>query len=230
MNQKRRPPAAMDPKWIALGVLSVMLLVAVGSQVLFPPAAGTKKTPPKRDSGVVAELDPSMFPGPSTAEPAGTSGPGKGFSRRSEARHELDPEKFYPVAKVADGDTLEVSDDGRTHRIRLFGVDTPETKQAYGPEAKAFTVAFLADKKARVVVKDVDQYGRLVAQVFREDGKSLNEALVENGCAWWYRQYDKKNATLDRLETAARDGKIGLWAAPDPTPPWVWRSKNRRED
>lgn len=220
----------MDPKWIALGVLSVMLLVGVGTQVLGPPAGPPKKTP-ARNPGIVAELDPSMFPGPSTAEPSATKeAPGKGSSRRSEAGHELDPAELYEVKKVADGDTLEVSDGKESHRIRLFGVDTPETKQAYGPEAKAFTLAFLADKKARVVVKDVDQYGRLVAQVFREDGKSLNEALVENGCAWWYRQYDKKNATIDRLETAARDGKIGLWAAPDPTPPWVWRSKNRRED
>ena len=59
------------------------------------------------------------------------------------------------------------------------------------------------------------------------DGRSLNEELVYQGLAWWYRKYSK-DQSLGELEAQARQAKLGLWADTEPVPPWEWRKTKRQ--
>ena len=63
----------------------------------------------------------------------------------------------------------------------------PEKRQPFGTKAKQFTSEHAFGKDVTVIVKDTDKYGRTVAEVILPDGKNLNEELVYNGFAWWYR-------------------------------------------
>ena len=51
----------------------------------------------------------------------------------------------------------------------------------------------------------------------------LNKELVRSGNAWWYSHYDRNDAELEALEAHAREARLGLWAAPNPLPPWEGR-------
>jgi micrococcal nuclease len=130
------------------------------------------------------------------------------------------------VVGVLDGDTLEVMQNGRAVRVRLAEVDCPEKSQPYGARAKQFTSKLAFGQQVKLVVRDHDRYGRTVAEVILPDGQSLNRELVRAGYAWWYRQYSH-DATLGKLESEARSGRLGLWSDPRPVPPWEWRKDKR---
>jgi micrococcal nuclease len=128
------------------------------------------------------------------------------------------------VVGVSDGDTLTVLVDGRRQvKVRLHGIDAPESHQAYGSRAKQFTSEAAFGQAVRVQVQDTDRYGRSVALVFLHDGQSLNQALLRAGMAWWYRQYAPNDRTFQALEEEARRARRGLWSEPDPVPPWSFR-------
>jgi micrococcal nuclease len=131
------------------------------------------------------------------------------------------------VVGVSDGDTLTIlTADKHQFKIRLNGIDTPETGQPYGSVAKQFTSKAAFGKDVRAVVKDVDRYGRTVAVVLIGN-TNLNQSLVKNGYAWWYRQYAPNDNALKQLEFEARTAKRGLWADKSPIPPWDWRKGAR---
>ena len=135
------------------------------------------------------------------------------------------------VVGVTDGDTLKVlSQDGVQVKIRLYGVDTPESKQAYGKKATAFTAGMVAGKVVSVETIDVDRYGRQVAIVTSDGYNVVNEALIENGFAWVYRQYCKREECRSwlRSESEARSARLGLWADQAPVAPWEWRKDARK--
>ena len=131
------------------------------------------------------------------------------------------------VTSVVDGDSLEVERSGELLRLRLHGIDCPEWDQPYGRAARRFTAGLASGELVSVVPIDEDEYGRVVAEVFLPDGRSLNRELVRAGLAWWYRRY-ADDVELKRLEAEARKGRRGLWGDPDPVPPWVWRHRGPR--
>jgi len=64
--------------------------------------------------------------------------------------------------------------------------------------------------------------------VILPDGTHVNHTLVKHGWCWWYRKYallDAELEKLEKLEKEARDAKKGLWADPQPVPPWEWKKK-----
>lgn len=130
------------------------------------------------------------------------------------------------VVAVLDGDTIEVMEQGKAVRIRLYGVDAPEKSQPYGMQAKKFTSEQCFGKTVTLKVKDRDRYGRTVSEVILPDGRSLNRELVRNGYAWWYRQYSR-DPSLGELEEEARRAHRGLWADKSPEPPWEYRKEQR---
>ncbi|WP_244432512.1 thermonuclease family protein [Desulfocurvibacter africanus] len=136
------------------------------------------------------------------------------------------------VIKVSDGDTLTVlTEDKRQVRVRLFGIDCPEKKQAYGSRATEFTREMAALQDVDVQELDVDRYGRIIGRITLEDGRVLNAEIVAHGWAWVYRAYCKMaecTAWL-QLEARARQQRIGLWQGKDPVPPWEWRKARREE-
>jgi micrococcal nuclease len=128
----------------------------------------------------------------------------------------------YEVLRVVDGDTLLLKKDRL--RVRLQGVDTPETVkeftpvQDWGPEATAYTERFIRDGGNRVEItvdgEGVDQYGRHLAFVWH-DGRLLNEELIAAGLARAKLGYDYGQGMKDRLRTAqnkARREKRGIWS------------------
>ena len=131
------------------------------------------------------------------------------------------------VVGVKDGDSVIINRLGKRVTIRLLGVDAPEYEQPWGQQAKAFTHQQVFGKKVTVLEKEKDQYGRNVATVRLPDGSSLNQRLVRQGLAWWYRHYSK-DKILKKLEQEARRNRIGLWSEPKPMPPWIWRHKHPR--
>ncbi len=128
------------------------------------------------------------------------------------------------VIKVSDGDTLDVLYENRAIRIRLAEIDCPEKKQPFGEKARRYAAELAAGREVTVKVKDRDRYGRIVAEIILPDNRSLNAEMLKAGFAWWYRDYSK-DKNLEELERKAVEAKIGLWADPDPVPPWVFRRK-----
>lgn len=126
------------------------------------------------------------------------------------------------VVGVLDGDTIDVLHNGQAERIRLNGIDCPEKKQAYGNKAKQFTSTLVYGKEVTIRVLRKDRHGRTVGDVVLLDGTNLSNELLKAGLAWWYRQYSK-DESLGVLEENARQAKRGLWADPNPIPPWEIR-------
>src|SRR5258706_1454848 len=97
------------------------------------------------------------------------------------------------MARIVDGDTIDVTIDGRRERIRLIGIDTPETKkpntpvQCYGPEATKFRTSLSPLGTPLHLDRDVvarDDYGRLLAYVYvAGDGLFVNLKIIRRGFA-----------------------------------------------
>ena len=62
----------------------------------------------------------------------------------------------------------------------------------------------------------------LCFEVILPEGTNANHALVKDGWCWWYQKYAPGNVVLEKLESEAREARIGLWADPHPVPPWEW--------
>lgn len=131
------------------------------------------------------------------------------------------------VVKVSDGDTIQVMHDGKAEKIRLAGIDCPESKQPFGQAAKKFVLEIAAQKTITIHIETTDRYGRTVGEVVLPDGRSLNRELVHAGYAWWYRKYSS-DKTLGMLESEARSSRRGLWADSNPVPPWDWRRGEKK--
>ena len=134
------------------------------------------------------------------------------------------------VIKVSDGDTLWLLCDGATNKtkVRLDGVDAPESTQEYGKESAEFASRLVFEKQACLVEKGKDKDGRTLGVVITSDLKVLNNELIKEGFAWHYKQYSK-DATLAELEVQAREQKFGLWKSSAPLAPWIYRHPERTE-
>ncbi|CAN8254484.1 unnamed protein product [Cochlearia groenlandica] len=110
-------------------------------------------------------------------------------------------------------------------RIRLRGVDSPESKMEYGKEAHDELLKMVEGKSLKVLVYDEDRYGRCVGDIYC-NGKFVQEVMLKKGLAWHYTAYDKR-AELAKWENEARQKRVGLWASSNPEKPWEWR-KNKR--
>tara|TARA_R110002110_G_scaffold205066_7_gene417283 strand:- start:439928 stop:440662 length:735 start_codon:yes stop_codon:yes gene_type:complete len=133
------------------------------------------------------------------------------------------------VVRVADGDTISVLDkDNKQHKIRLYGIDTPERSQPWGAESQQALAGLVANKSVGVIIIETDDYGRSVGIVYAE-GKNVNEAMIRNGHAWWYQYYAPNEKHLADAQQNARAQQRGLWQAEDPMAPWQWRREQQRQ-
>jgi endonuclease YncB( thermonuclease family) len=129
------------------------------------------------------------------------------------------------VVGIIDGDTIEVLHNGRAQKISLNGIDCPEKGQDYGTPAKHAVADLAFRKEVTVQIYGHDKYKRTFAEVLLPDGTNVNHALVKDGWCWWYRKHAPGNTVLAGLEKEAREGRKGLWADPQPVPPWEWRKR-----
>ena len=129
------------------------------------------------------------------------------------------------MLRVVDGDTIDVTIAGHRERVRLIGIDTPETKkpntpvQCYGPEATSFAKSLLAQDTPLHLERDVvarDDFGRMLAYVYLAgDGTFINMKIIRNGFARPL-TIQPNAAHADEFVEAARLAQadnIGLWAA-----------------
>lgn len=138
------------------------------------------------------------------------------------------------VVRVADGDTVTILDSTNAqHRIRLQGIDAPESHQAFGTQSKTNLSNMIFDKNITVEYEKTDQYGRIVGKILF-DGKDINLEQVKAGMAWHYKEYQREQTLADRelyarAEDEARNARRGLWADADPVEPSAFRKEQKRE-
>lgn len=130
---------------------------------------------------------------------------------------------IYRVVKVVDGDTVDVDIDGKVERLRLIGIDTPETVdprkavQCFGKEASNKAKELLNGQSVSLesdgTQGERDKYKRLLRYVFLPDGTNFNLYMISEGYAHEY-TYDKPykyQADFKQAEIDARNGNRGLW-------------------
>jgi endonuclease YncB( thermonuclease family) len=119
---------------------------------------------------------------------------------------------------VIDGDTFDVDTEGGRGklRVRIFGIDTPESGEPYSDVTRRQARVLLFDQRVTLVGRDVDRYGRLVASV-SAGGRDVAAALVEAGLACHFTRYSD-DALLARAEAGARSRGAGFWAPGAPKP------------
>ena len=150
-------------------------------------------------------------------------------------------QKTFRVIKIVDGDTLDIDiPDGKyqTTRIRLLGVDTPETKKPgespmyFGPEAGTYVSKTALGQNVTIIIDTVsdvrDRYARLLAYIILPDSRVLNEELIINGYGYAdlrfpHSDYEKYAA----LQESAIESKVGLWdqVTRDQIPKWLLRER-----
>lgn len=135
------------------------------------------------------------------------------------------------VKAVYDGDTLLLATREESRlKVRLYGIDAPETKkpdkpgQPYGDIAKRTLMYKIMGRQVTAEIVDIDQYKRAVA-VIRYSGRDINREMVAEGMAWAYRQYLQGAYESEYIngETLARSRRAGLWRESNPQPPWEFR-------
>ena len=132
------------------------------------------------------------------------------------------------VVKIVDGDTIHVLDSGRNlYKIRLAGIDAPESGQDFGRVSREHLAGLVAGKTITVEWYKRDRYGRMVGKILL-DGQDMNLRQVGAGLAWHYKKYSSEQSPDDRVqyadaETVARKERLGLWRDINPVPPWDYR-------
>ena len=131
--------------------------------------------------------------------------------------------KYYRVVKVVDGDTFWIDDGSeRGKKIRLIGVDAPETRRTgrkeigfYGEESKKYLTRLILDKEVRLEydADPKDRYGRTLAYVYLRDGTFVNAELVKRGYAMVMTVPPnvKHAEEFVELQREAREKQKGLW-------------------
>ena len=136
----------------------------------------------------------------------------------------LAKEETATVLRVVDGDTIEVSVAGRVEKVRLIGVDTPETVdprkpvEYFGKEASEFTRKLVEGKQVilrdELAGQDRDKYGRLLRYVYLEDGTFVNAEIIKQGYGHAYVAYPFSHMEEFRgYERQAREKGLGLWGS-----------------
>jgi endonuclease YncB( thermonuclease family) len=114
----------------------------------------------------------------------------------------------------------------KKYRIRLRGIDAPESAMPYGKEAKIELTKMVQGKPLRVLVYGEDRYQRCVGDIYCNN-IFVQELMLKKGLAWHYAAYDKR-PELETWEKEAKAKRVGLWASRNPEKPWDWR-KNKRD-
>lgn len=133
------------------------------------------------------------------------------------------------VVKVVDGDTLTVLVQKRQIRVRLDGIDAPESGQAFNKRSRKSLADMCAAKTAHVEARGKDRYGRTIGRV-NCAGVDANSEQLRRGMAWVFARYVPIGSPLYELEAYARLRQLGLWADARAVAPWEWRRVGNRSE
>jgi micrococcal nuclease len=196
---------------IALVSICSFLLIQGGTEPAFQEARvfGIAQTlPQERATKSQGEVDVSATPSP------------KIIQHTESSRNDT-----YAVVKVVDGDTLDVLIEGKVERLRLIGIDTPETVdprkpvQCFGVGASNRAKALLTGKRVRLesdpTQGERDKYDRLLRYLFLPDGTNFNLLMIRDGYAYEYTYAVpyRYQTEFKSTQAEAMQAKAGLWGA-----------------
>jgi micrococcal nuclease len=125
------------------------------------------------------------------------------------------------VLRVVDGDTIDIRDDVRGRlRVRLLGIDTPETEKpgytvgCWGPEATQFTESTMTGQRVALepdpTQDRTDRYGRTLAYLVRADGWDYSVEAARAGSARSYVYDDRPVSRYDAIAAAEAEARSAL--------------------
>lgn len=131
---------------------------------------------------------------------------------------------FARVVRVVDGDTIEINHGSKNEKVRLVGVDTPETShpnkavQCFGYAAKEYLEGLIDDKDVRLerdeLSSDIDRYNRLLRYVYLKDGTLVNLEIIKEGYGFAYTSFDfEKEDEFSAAQKMASAENKGLWGS-----------------
>jgi micrococcal nuclease len=197
-------------KWITTIIVIILSMGALGS---------TEKTEQKpvvvKTENNVAVIDTQEIKSADTTKP----------EEKSIETSKGNDVILFKVSKVIDGDTLDIDMNGKTERIRLIGMDTPETVdprkvvQCFGKEASDKAKEMLIGKMISIEADNSqgerDKYDRLLRYVYLEDGTFFNKYMIAEGYAHEYTYQSnpyKYQLDFKEAEKQARETEKGLWS------------------
>jgi micrococcal nuclease len=131
------------------------------------------------------------------------------------------------IVGVHDGDSVTLLTSAKeTVKLRLEGIDAPESKQPFGTAAKKTLSDMVFGEAIKFDALGEDRYGRTLARIYKADGTDVNLSMVKQGMAWHFEKYSQEGA-LKKAQAEAKAAKMGLWAQ-EAIPPWEWRKKKPR--
>jgi len=129
---------------------------------------------------------------------------------------------LWRVVGVHDGDTVTCLDESnQQQKVRLAEIDAPEIGQEYGRNSREALAELVFGKTVEVTEDGKDRYGRWIGHL-SASGSDMNRQMVATGNAWHYVDYST-DASLAALQSQAQSQRLGLWAQPNPIPPWTFR-------
>lgn len=131
------------------------------------------------------------------------------------------------VVGITDGDTITVLTPTLEEvKIRLYGVDAPERKQAFGTRAREFLASLVFGQDVTIHPTGRDLYGRTIAKVF-VNGRDAGLTCIEYGYCWWYQEYAKNETLYKKAQEKAKKQELGLWVDEKPVAPWKFRKAKK---
>ena len=133
------------------------------------------------------------------------------------------------IIEVYDGDTATLlTNENVKYKVRFYGIDAPEAKQEGGIESRDALRGKILGKEVVVQVAATDRYGRAVGKVML-GSRCINREMVEEGHAWYYKDYAPDEHEFAQAEEAARQKRLGIWKESSPQPPWEWRREHKKD-
>lgn len=190
--------------------------------------------PMQRNSwiGILSSILVLGVPQSILAHPGGLDSQGGHYNRKTGEYHyhrttsespPTKPQERLFVVRVIDGDTIKLSNG---EKVRLIGVDTPETVhpskpvEYFGREASKFTKQLCEGKTVRLEYdwQKTDKYGRTLAYIYLTDGRLVNAEIIKEGYGFAYTKFPFKYLEEFRqYEREAREKGKGLWAEEEST-------------
>jgi endonuclease YncB( thermonuclease family) len=131
------------------------------------------------------------------------------------------------VFSIVDGDTYDILiEDNKKIRIRMEGIDAPETGMPFSQVSKNYLGKLCFNKNVKVHVTKLDNI-RYIGFSYLDDGTELSHEMIRAGLAWHFTKFNT-DVDLSNLEIEARDAKVGLWKDNNPMPPWENRRLHRQ--
>lgn len=124
------------------------------------------------------------------------------------------------ITKITDGDTVQaVTPEGTKLKVRLYGIDAPETAKGkipgepFGNDARAYLATMVNQKTVRVEIRDIDRYRRMVAILWLGE-KNINLEMLSTGMAEAYCEYLKQpyRTPFIQAEHEAKAQGKGIWS------------------